>query len=111
VGWIVARAVISSTLVPIAEELAFRGYLLRRLVNREFDTVPWDQASVVAVVTSSLAFGLLHDSWLAGSAAGLIFAWVQVRTGSHANAIVAHGVANAGVAVWVVAGGAWHQWL
>lgn len=111
VSWIVVRAVVSSTAIPLAEELAFRGYLLRRLVHREFDTVGWDRGSVVAVVVSSLVFGVMHDSWLAGFASGLIFAWVQRKTGSHSNAIVAHAVANAAVAVWVVAGGAWHQWL
>jgi exosortase E/protease (VPEID-CTERM system) len=108
VVWTVIRALVSSTVVPIVEELAFRGYLLRRFVHVEFETVAYSRATPLAIAGSSLLFGLFHDAWLAGSAAGLIFAWVQIRSGSIANAIVAHAIANVGVAIHVLAlGGQW----
>src|SRR5208283_5111875 len=37
--WIAFRVAAAVVTVPIAEELAFRGYLARRLINREFDQV------------------------------------------------------------------------
>jgi CAAX prenyl protease-like protein len=111
VAWIATRAALSSTLVPVVEELAFRGYLLRRLMQREFEEVPFTRVSPLALVASSLVFGLLHDAWLAGTAVGLLFGWVQSRTGSLANAVVAHAVANTGVAIYVLVSGDWSQWL
>lgn len=110
-AWIAVRTIVSSTIVPFAEELAFRGYLLRRLARREFETLSFNHVSVFAILASSLAFGVLHDNWLAGFAAGLIYALVQIKTGSLANAIVAHAITNAAVAVQVLTFGAWHQWL
>ena len=37
--WLAARVLGSSIIVPIAEELAFRGYLLRRLIDSDFTLV------------------------------------------------------------------------
>jgi membrane protease YdiL (CAAX protease family) len=34
------RVIGLALIVPLTEELAFRGYLLRRLIAREFDCVP-----------------------------------------------------------------------
>ena len=41
IGWLAARIAAAVVTVPIAEELAFRGYLARRLAGREFDQVPF----------------------------------------------------------------------
>ena len=54
-------------LVPIAEELAFRGFLYRWLISRKFETVPFGQFSLIALFASSLLFGMLHERWLAAS--------------------------------------------
>jgi hypothetical protein len=37
--WLVARVLGSVVVVPVAEELAFRGYLLRRLIDVDFTAV------------------------------------------------------------------------
>ncbi len=39
-AWLLFRVVGSVVTVPIAEELAFRGYLLRRLISADFDRLP-----------------------------------------------------------------------
>ena len=36
-AWLLVRVLGSVVTVPIAEELAFRGYLLRRLISANFD--------------------------------------------------------------------------
>ena len=41
-AWILCRVLAATLTVPLAEELAYRGYLLRRLVNAQFETVPFD---------------------------------------------------------------------
>ena len=97
--------------VPIAEELAFRGFLLRRLASPDFESVSWRVFSWTPFLISSAAFGLLHgDRWLAGTIAGAIFALAQQRRGRIGEAIAAHAVANALVAAWVLQTGSWQLW-
>ncbi len=57
VAWLIARVLGSVIVVPLAEELAFRGYLLRRIVAADFWTVTPGHLSGAAVAISSLAFG------------------------------------------------------
>ena len=38
--WLIFRIVGSVVTVPLAEELAFRGYLMRRLIATDFEAVP-----------------------------------------------------------------------
>ena len=72
--WTAFRAIGSIVAVPIAEELAFRGYLTRRLISEDFDSLPMGQFSWFSLLVSSIAFGLMHGRWLAGTFAGLLFA-------------------------------------
>lgn len=92
--WMLARVVGAGIAIPIAEELAFRGYLLRRLVNADFTQTDPRAAGWLPAITSSLAFGALHHDWLAATAAGLGFALAQRHRGEVADAIVAHAVTN-----------------
>jgi CAAX prenyl protease-like protein len=110
-GWLVLRTVVSVLVVPVAEELAFRGYLLRRLIARDFETVPFSQWSPWAVVASSAAFGAIHSGFLAGALAGLVFALVQIRGGSLSHAVVAHVASNAAVAAYVIGARQWWLWM
>jgi membrane protease YdiL (CAAX protease family) len=93
-----------AVITPFAEELFFRGLLLRALEKR-FNTQ-------VAVVVSAAVFGLLHFAGVTSASSlselalyglfvsivitgyGLIFALVVVRTGRLAPAIIAHMLIN-----------------
>ena len=78
---------------PIAEELFFRGLVLRS-VEKSIGTV-W------AVVISSIAFGLTHFEGIqtpALCAFGVVLALLVVRTGRLGTAVVAHMAFN-GVSV------------
>ncbi|MEQ8280760.1 MAG: exosortase E/protease, VPEID-CTERM system [Deltaproteobacteria bacterium] len=108
--WIAARLVGSVLVVPIVEELAFRGYLLRRIISVDFEGVPLNSFAPLAWGISSVAFGALHSSFVAGTVAGLAFAGVAAYRGRLVDAIVAHAVANLGVAIAVLGGDAWWLW-
>ena len=82
--------------IPIAQELAFRGYLARKLVAANFEQVPFEQFTWLSFLVSSIAFGVLEPNWLAGIFAGMIFAAAMYRRGLLSDAIVAH-VTNAGL--------------
>ena len=109
-AWVVVRIVGSCLIIPVVEELAFRGFLLRWLVSPEFERVPPRAWTWAAVLLSSLVFGALHDHWILGTLAGLVFAIVRVRSGRLADAILAHALTNAGIAVAVLWFGRWDLW-
>jgi exosortase E/protease (VPEID-CTERM system) len=109
--WIGAHLVLSVALIPIAEELAFRGFLLRRLRSADFEHVLPRNAGAVALLASSLAFGLCHGSlWLPGTVAGVAFGLLYMRTGHIGEAVLAHATANSLIAACVLWGGRWQLW-
>ena len=106
-----ARKEVRRERIRIAEELAFRGFLLRRLISADFESVSLRAFTAISFVVSSVAFGLLHgDRWLAGAVAGAVYAGVLLWRGRIGDAVVAHGVSNALIAVWVLALGNWQLW-
>ncbi|MBK8321753.1 MAG: exosortase E/protease, VPEID-CTERM system [Betaproteobacteria bacterium] len=109
--WIAFRVVGSVITVPIAEELAFRGYLLRKLVSSDFERVPPRQFTVLSFAVSSVLFGLMHQGWIAGAIAGAGFAAAVYYRGRLWDAVVAHVTANALIAVAVLGFGRWDLWL
>jgi exosortase E/protease (VPEID-CTERM system) len=116
-AWIAFRVAAAVITVPIAEELAFRGYLARRLMSREFDQVSFTRLTVFAIGISSLVFGVEHMKdlmdWqhlLLGTVAGLAFAAVLRWRGRMGDAVVAHAISNLLLAAWVLGAGDWSQW-
>ena len=95
---------------PIVEELAFRGFLLRRIIARSFDEVSYEQWTWPAVLGSSLLFAAFHQQWLGGFVAGVLYAYAQKRRGLLSDAIVAHAVTNALIAAQVLIAGHWSLW-
>jgi exosortase E/protease (VPEID-CTERM system) len=111
ITWLVFRTLAAVITVPIAEELAFRGFLLRRLISADFESVSLQRWTLPAVLVSSIAFGLMHgDRWIAGTMAGILYAAVQKWRGRIADAIMAHAVTNALISIWVLWGGHWSLW-
>jgi CAAX prenyl protease-like protein len=110
VAWLVARVVGSVLIVPLAEELAFRGYLIRRLISADFREVLPGRLTWVSLAASSVAFGALHGRWLAGTLAGLAYALALHRRGSLGDAVLAHATTNALIAAYVLATATWSLW-
>jgi len=109
-SWVLVRIIGSSLVIPVVEELAFRGFLLRWLVSPDFERVPPRAWTWSAVLLSSFAFGALHGHWILGTFAGLVFAVVLLARGRLSDAILAHGLTNAGIAATVLAFGRWDLW-
>jgi exosortase E/protease (VPEID-CTERM system) len=108
--WLLFRLLGSVVTVPLAEELAFRGYLLGRLSGWTFTTGTRLRRSWLALILSSLVFGLLHGAWVAGAIAGLIYGLARYHRDKLADAVVAHAVTNLLLAVYVLTTGAWSLW-
>jgi exosortase E/protease (VPEID-CTERM system) len=109
--WLVFRVAGSVLTVPLAEELAFRGYLTRRLVSNDFQALPLGRMTLVSVVASSVLFGLLHGRcWPAGIVAGFLFALALRHRGRLADSVIAHATANALLCAYVLSTGNWSLW-
>jgi exosortase E/protease (VPEID-CTERM system) len=106
--WIASRIAGSILIVPIAEELAYRGYLMRRLTQSDFEAVPFHSLRWPAVTGTAVIFGLAHGAlWLPGIAAGLAYGLLLVRRGRIGEAAAAHATTNALIAASVLG---WNQW-
>ena len=110
-SWLLLRVVGSVLVVPLAEELAFRGYLQRRLIARDFVTVSPGYLSLWALLVSSAAFGAIHRDWVGATIAGLLFGIVQIRGNNVGHAVAAHVVSNAAIAAYVLGFRQWWLWV
>jgi exosortase E/protease (VPEID-CTERM system) len=109
--WLVCRVCAAVVTVPVAEELAFRGYLARRLVAPDVEAVSFRRLTLFAILASSLAFGFMHGGmWIAGAVAGLVFAVLAKWRGRIGEAVGAHAIANLMIAVWVLSRGDYSLW-
>jgi exosortase E/protease (VPEID-CTERM system) len=109
--WITFRVAAAVITVPVAEELAFRGYLARRFISWDFDHVSFTDLTALSIALSSVAFGLMHGQhWLVGILAGLAYAIALRWRGRMGDAIIAHAISNLLLAVWVLGFGDWAQW-
>jgi CAAX prenyl protease-like protein len=109
---IVSRIAGSVVAVPIAEELFWRGWLMRWLISPRVETVRMGAWSAQAFWIVALLFASEHGPyWDVGLVVGVLFNAWMVRTRSLADCILAHAVTNGCLAAWVVAAGQWQYWL
>jgi exosortase E/protease (VPEID-CTERM system) len=110
-AWIAIRVAAAVITVPLAEELAFRGYLLRRLISSDFESVRFRDVGATALLVSAAVFGAEHGAlWLPGVVAGLVYGAVAMRTGRLGEAVTAHATTNALLAAYVLVAGQWQLW-
>jgi uncharacterized protein len=107
------RIGISLIAVPILEELFWRGWLMRWIIDaNDFERVPLGAYTPAAFWLVAVLFASEHGSfWDVGLAAGIIYNWWMMRTGNLWHCIAAHAVTNGVLAAWVVAGNHWQYWL
>ncbi|MEO8026593.1 MAG: CAAX prenyl protease-related protein [Bryobacteraceae bacterium] len=104
-----ARAIL---IVPIVEELFWRGWMLRWLINPDFEKVPLGTYSHLAFWGTAILFAAEHGPfWEVGLIAGAIYNWWMMRSKSLGDLIVAHGLTNGLLCAYVVATGKWEYWL
>jgi hypothetical protein len=105
----VARA---SLIVPVVEELFWRGWLMRWLADPDFEKLPVGHYDKRAFWITAALFALEHGPyWDVGLAAGAVYNGYLVRTRRLGDLILAHAVTNACLAAFVLWSGRWEFWL
>ena len=110
-GWIASRALTAIAVVPIAEELAYRGYLLRRWISADFESVSFAAVHWPVLALTSAIFGVTHGvMWAPGIVAGWLYGRLVCRTGRIGESVAAHATTNGLLAGLVLLGGQWQFW-
>jgi uncharacterized protein len=96
--------------VPLMEELFWRSFLIRYIIDKNFDTVPMGTFTWASFLSTVILFGLEHNYILAGIMAGILYNLLLYRTRSLAQCVLAHAVTNLALAIYVVSTGKWQFW-
>lgn len=106
------RIVRAALLVPILEELFWRGWLPRVLDAKDFRTLPLGHFSRTSFVVTALLFAAEHGPfWEVGLLAGIAYnLWMQ-HTRSLGDLMAAHGLTNLLLAIFVLLTQRWEFWL
>jgi uncharacterized protein len=98
--------------VSFVEEIFWRGFLLRFLINEDFGKVPFGTFTWRSFLICSFAFCLIHEQrdWPASIVTGALFNVVAIRTRSLFACILTHAVTNLGLAVYILRTDQWGFW-
>lgn len=109
---IVFRAIRATLIVPIVEELFWRGWLMRWLINPDFQKVPLGAYTPSSFLITAALFASEHGAyWEVGLIAGLIYNAWMIRTKSLGDCILAHAVTNGILSAYIVFANKWEYWL
>lgn len=109
---LIVRFLRLAVVVPLVEEIFWRGFLLRYLISERFETVPFGAFSWLSFSIVTLAFGFSHlmADWPAALVTGALYNLVAYQTKSLASCVLAHALTNLALGLWIVATGQWGFW-
>lgn len=109
---IVMRVARAALVVPVVEELFWRGWLMRWLARPDFEQVPLGHYQSRAFWVTAVLFAAEHGPyWDVGLIAGAVYNGWLVRTRRLGDLFLAHAVTNACLAAFVLWTGRWELWL
>src|SRR5438132_4804606 len=90
--------------VPLVEEVFWRGFLLRFVIDEHFERVPFGKFNWLsfAVVTVAFTFSHSRPDWPAAFITGALYNAVAYRTQSLASCVLAHAVTKLPRGFWVM---------
>lgn len=105
----IARAAL---IVPIVEELFWRGWLPRWIIDTDFQRVPLGTYTRAAFIITALLFASEHGPyWEVGLACGIIYNWWMWRTKSLGDLVLVHAVTNGALSAFVLVTKRWELWM
>jgi len=98
--------------VPLVEEVFWRGFLLRFVIDEHFERVPFGKFNWLsfAVVTVAFTFSHSRPDWPAAFITGALYNVVAYRTQSLASCVLAHAVTNLLLGLWIMQTRQWGFW-
>lgn len=106
----VVRTLGAVVVAPVAEELFWRGFLMRFIIRQDYEKGALGEYRHLSFWGTAVAMALVHHQWALGLMAGVLYGAWFVRTKSLGDVIFAHAVTNLLLAVYVVSRQEWHFW-
>jgi CAAX prenyl protease-like protein len=100
----------AALVVPVMEELFWRSFLARYLISHDIASVAIGRFTATSFMVSTLLFGLEHNLFLAGIMAGAVYNLLLMKTRSVLLCVLAHGVTNLALGIYVLHYGQWKFW-
>lgn len=109
---VIARFARLVIIVPLIEEIFWRGFLMRYLIRDDFTQVAFGTYKPMAFFGVAGLFMLVHSTadWPAALLTGIIFNFVAVRTKSLTACIIAHALTNLLLGLYIMATKQWGFW-
>jgi CAAX prenyl protease-like protein len=109
---VVLRFVRLVIVVPLLEEIFWRGFLLRYRLDRSFTEVPFGSFSWLsfAIVTAGFTVVHLPEDRIAAAATGMLYNFVAYRTRSLSACVLAHALTNLLLGIYIMRTGQWGFW-
>ncbi len=98
--------------VPLLEEIFWRGFLLRYLISENFEDVPFGSFSWLSFSVVTIGFALSHSmaDWPAAIVTGALYNFTAYRTRSLLSCVATHSLTNLALGLWVVNTKQWGFW-
>jgi CAAX prenyl protease-like protein len=109
-GFMGARLLGLVLVVPLIEELFWRSFLMRWLIDNDFWKVPIGKVTPMAAAVTSVLFALAHPEWLPAVLTGALWAWLLWWTKSLSACAVSHATANLALGLYVIVTHDWKFW-
>lgn len=109
-AFIAVRLAGTALVVPVFEEIFWRSFVLRYIINQDFTAVKIGAFTWMSFAVSSLLFGSEHNLWLAGIMAGVFYNLLLYWSRNIYACIIAHGVTNLLLGIYVIRTGSWQFW-
>ncbi len=109
-GFLMLRFTTLALIVPVAEELFLRGFLVRWIEDVDLKSVRFDNLTWQAILAPTVCSVLTHPEIVAAVVWFSLVTWLMIHTKSFWNCVVAHIVTNLLLGIHVVVTGAWELW-
>ena len=108
--FIAVRLIGLAVVVPLAEELFWRGFLLRWLIDPDWEKVPIGRYTFASCMLVTGVFALAHPEWLAAAVYCLLINGLLYWTKDLWQCVVAHATSNLILGIYVMWFGQWWLW-
>jgi len=99
-----------AVVVPLVEEVFWRGFLIRYLIADDFEQVPFGTFTLFSFVVVTILFAAVHLEFLAALLWGAAVNGLLYRTKNLWACVVAHTTTNLLLGIYVVTAGQWQLW-
>lgn len=111
IAWLIFFRLTGAVLVvPIFEELFWRSFLIRWIVDQDFKKVPLGKFNWLSFILVTIFFGLGHHQWLVGMVAGAIYNGLLCWQKNLWACVIAHAITNLALGIYVLQTGHWTFW-